>query len=85
MIEFKSPKPEQVDMMKEFADVVSQALMLIEKYEINGVLVKVADKIQEAMHWFQSGVLNDAVCVKAPVDVPVPAAEPEAPVEAPQE
>jgi tRNA isopentenyl-2-thiomethyl-A-37 hydroxylase MiaE len=87
MIEFKTPQPEQIEMMREFANAASQALMIVEKYEVNNVLVMVANKIQEAMHWFQSGILNDVVQPRKPIQVaPIaPSEEPIAPIEQPND
>ena len=69
MIEFKTPKPEQVEMMKEFAQAIEAAFIIIEKYEPNNIVGHVFNKMQEAMHWFQSGLLNDVMSLKQAVEV----------------
>ena len=58
MIEFKSPSKEDVEVMKQFANVIDSALGLLNNENVSNVAQHVAIKLQESLMWFSHGVLN---------------------------
>ncbi len=57
-ITYKEPTPEQLKLMQDYADICSQAIAIILKCEMNDALNHSSTRIQEAMMWFHSYILN---------------------------
>lgn len=61
-IEYKNPTPEQLTAMREYADLCTNALAMINRYQANNMAAQSAIiRLQESMQWFHSFVLNGAV------------------------
>lgn len=57
-IEFKTPTPEDVAKMRDFASIIDSALSKLNTPELAQVGHVTATKLQEALMWFSHGVLN---------------------------
>jgi hypothetical protein len=75
-IEFRAPSEQDIALMKEFADIVDAGLTVLGKPEIAHVASVIASKLQEALFWYQHGILNKPI---APAAAPVAPVAPEAP------
>lgn len=60
-LEFRRPNETQDEILQTFGKMIETALVQLAEYEINNFTATVSMKLQEAMHWFQSGVLQDFV------------------------
>lgn len=60
MSAYKEPTKEQMAVMQEFAEVCSNLLEIIMRYDSNLSFVQASIKVNEAMHWFHSAILNFA-------------------------
>jgi hypothetical protein len=68
-ITFKTPKEADVAMMKEFANIIDQALTCLGKPSLGNVAQVCASKLQEALMWFSHGVMNAPAAINTAVDV----------------
>jgi len=57
-VEYKDPSKEQLKIMREFSNICSQAVELTLKCRPDKTLDITSMKIQEAMHWFHSYIIN---------------------------
>ena len=60
----RQPTPEQLIAMREFADLCANALEFIGKYEMNLASQSASIKINEAMMWMHSFLLNGGSLLK---------------------
>lgn len=66
-VEFKQAEPEDIAVMKQFGDIISQGMALLGDKTTNNFSSIVAQKLQEAMQWFSHGILNKPI-VNAAID-----------------
>lgn len=57
MIEFRNPVDEQKVLMQAFGDLIAAAIQHTMQHDGNR-MNKVHEKLQEAMHWYQTGILS---------------------------
>lgn len=63
-IEYKEPSKEQMDMMQEFSSVCRQGIDIIMKCEADNALMNASSRLQEAMMWFNSYIINGGKILK---------------------
>jgi len=66
-VEFKAASDQDITVMKQFGDIISQAMTVAGDPNMTHVSGIVAQKLQEAMQWFSHGVLNKPI-VNAAID-----------------
>jgi hypothetical protein len=57
-ITYREPTQEQLDLMRKFSDICSHGIQLIMQCEANPALMNSSTRIQEAMMWFHSYIIN---------------------------
>ncbi len=58
MIEFKSPSEEDINKMRNFAQLVDAALVFLSNHTMSEALGFAGKKLQEALMWHNHAVLN---------------------------
>ena len=57
-MQYKDPTPEQLKLMKEYADICSNAIGILLKCEPNIALQHASARMQESMGWFNNYIMN---------------------------
>ena len=55
---YREPTEEEIELMKSYSNVCSQALEIIMKCEENIMLSHASARLQESMSWFHTYVIN---------------------------
>jgi hypothetical protein len=63
-IKYKEPTEEQKELMQEFSAVCSKGIHIIMKCEADNALMNASSRLQEAMMWFNSYIINGGKILK---------------------